>query len=222
MRSPGSRRRRKEESSLNIAVIGATRGIGLEVVKAALEDGHHVTVLVRNPGRLAVRHERLRIETGDALDPDAVARVVEGQDVVCDCLGTKNVFKKVTLFSRAAENLARALKPQQLLIAVTGVGAGDSKGHGGFFYDRLVLPLVVRGIYADKDRQEEIIRRRVARWIIVRPGLLTNGPRTGRYRALVDLEGVRGGTISRADVADFILKQAKSPEFLGKTPLLIY
>ncbi len=115
-----------------------------------------------------------------------------------------------------------ALKPQQLLIAVTGVGAGDSKGHGGFFYDRLVLPLVVRRIYADKDRQEEIIRRRVARWIIVRPGLLTNGPRTGRYRALVDLEGVRGGTISRADVADFILKQAKSPEFLGKTPLLIY
>src|SRR5690606_954434 len=163
LRSPGARRRRKEERSLNIAVSGATRGIGREVVKAALEDGHHVTVLVRNPGRLAVRHERLRIETGDALDPDAVARVVEGQDVVCDCLGTKNVFKKVTLFSRAAENLARALKPQQLLIAVTGVGAGDSKGHGGFFYDRLVLPLVVRRIYADKDRQEEIIRRRVAR-----------------------------------------------------------
>lgn len=207
---------------MQIAVVGATRGIGFEVVKAAIEENHEVTALVRDPSRMPVQHPRLRVVKGDALDPSSVAAVVEGQDVVCDCLGTKNVVKPTTLFSKSAENLARALKPEQLLIAVTGMGTGDSRGHGGFLYDYVALPLMLGRIYADKERQERIIKEKVARWIIVRPGLLTNGPRTGRYRALVDLHGIRGGRISRADVAHFILSQAKSPEFLGKTPLLIY
>lgn len=207
---------------VRIAVIGATRGIGLEVVKAALDDGHDVTALVRDPARMPVSHPRLRVIAGDATDPGSIAKVVEGQEVVCSCLGTRNLLKPTTLFSRSAENLARALKPSQLLISVTGIGAGDSKGHGGFLYNHIFLPLMLSRIYADKDREERIIREGVRRWIIVRPGLLTNGPRMGRYRALVDLQGVRGGKISRADVAGFILSQAKAPTFLGKTPLLIY
>lgn len=207
---------------MNIAVIGATRGIGLELVRAALEEGHEVTALVRSPARMPMSHPRLHVVPGDAQDPDAVAKVVLGQDVVCDCLGTKNVFTKTTLFSQSAANLAKALKAEQLLIVVTGIGTGDSRGHGGLLYDRLMLPLVLRRIYADKERQERIIMSQVARWIIVRPGILTHGPRTGRYRALTELRGIRGGTISRADVADFILSQAKTPTFLGKTPLLIY
>lgn len=76
-------------------------------------------------------------------------------------------------------------------------------------------------MYADKDRQERIIRSTLG-WIIVRPGFLSNGPRTGRYRALTDLQGIHGGRISRADVADFMLLQARSPQFIGQTPLLIY
>lgn len=207
---------------MKLAVIGATRGIGLEVVKAALEDGFEVTALVRNPQRMTLSHPNLRVVTGDAQDPAAVAEVVEGQDVVCDCLGTRPTIRPTTLFSRAAENLAQALTPEQLLIAVTGIGAGDSKGHGHIWYDYLALPIMLGRIYADKDRQERIIMDNVSRWIIARPGILTNGPRTGRYRALVDLTGIRGGFISRADVAHFVVSQAKSPEFLETTPLLIY
>ena len=123
---------------------------------------------------------------------------------------------------RAATRFTISARPEQLLIAVTGIGAGDSRGHGGFFYDRVYLPFVLRRMYDDKDRQEAIIRERIARWIIVRSGFLTNGPRTGRYRALTDLQGIHGGKISRADVADFMLSQAKDPRFLGQTPLLIY
>jgi len=207
---------------MKIAIIGATRGIGLAMAQAALADGHEVTALVRMPGRMPISHLRIRIVAGDAQDPDAIANVVEGQDVVCDCLGTTRVMQKITLFSRCAENLSKALKPEQLLIAVTGLGAGDSKGHCGFLYDRIFLPIVLRRIYADKDRQESIIKRNLTRWIIVRPGFLTNGPRTGRYRALTDLRGIHGGRISRADVADFMLSQAKSPQFIGQTPMLIY
>jgi hypothetical protein len=84
------------------------------------------------------------------------------------------------------------------------------------------MPIVLRRMYADKDRQEGIIRAKINRWIIVRPGFLNNGPQTGRYRALTDLRGIRGGKISRADVAGFLLAQAKNPTFEGKTPLLIY
>lgn len=207
---------------MKIAVIGATRGIGAALVQAALDDGHDVTALVRDAGRMALSHPRLRIIVGDALDPAALAVAVEGQSVICDCLGTTNVTKPVTMFSRSAEILSNVLKPEQLLIAVTGIGSGDSRDHGGFLYDKIFMPIVLRRMYADKDRQEGIIRDKIGRWIIVRPGFLNNGPRTGRYRALTDLRGIRGGKISRADVADFLLAQAKNPTFEGKTPLLIY
>jgi putative NADH-flavin reductase len=207
---------------VKIAIIGATRGIGLELVKAALADGHEVTALVRNPAHMPVSDKHLRIVEGDALDPNAIVKVVEGQDVVCVCLGTTKITQTITLFSRCAENLSKTLKPEQLLIAVTGIGAGDSRGHGGFLYDYMFMPIVLRRMYADKDRQESIIKSKISRWIIVRPGFLNNGPRTGHYRALTDLRGIHGGRISRADVADFMLSQAKSPQFIGQTPLLIY
>lgn len=207
---------------MKIAIIGATHGIGLALAQAALVDGHEVTALARTPSRMPISNSRLRIVTGDALDPAAVLKVVEGQDVVCVCLGTTNITQKITMFSRNAEILAKALKPEQLLITVTGLGAGDSKGHCGFWCDRIFLPIVLRRMYDDKDRQEDIIKGEIARWIIVRPGFLNNGPRTGRYRALTDLRGIHGGRVSRADVADFMLSQAKSPQFIGQTPMLIY
>ncbi|WP_343672402.1 SDR family oxidoreductase [Chitinophaga sp.] len=207
---------------MKIAVIGATRGIGLELVKIALAEGHEVTILARDPDRMPIADNHLRIIQGNALDWKAVFKVVEGQDVVCSCLGTTDVMKKITMFSRCAENLSRTLKAEQLLIAVTGLGAGDSKGHCGILYDRFFLPVVLKRIYADKDIEESIIQNQLNRWIIVRPGFLNNGPRTGCYRALIDLNGIHGGRISRSDVADFILNQAKSPQFIGQTPMLIY
>jgi putative NADH-flavin reductase len=207
---------------LRIVVIGATRGIDLAMVQAALADGHDVTVLARMPDRMPISHSRLGIIAGDAQDSDTIAKVVEGQDVICDCLGTKKVTQTITMFSRCAENLSKALKADQLLIAVTGIGAGDSKGHSGFLYDYVFHPIVLRRIYADKDCQEGIIMNNIDRWIIVRPGFLINGPRVGRYRALTDLRGITGGKIARADVVDFMLSQAKSPQFVGQTPLLVY
>ncbi|GGE07693.1 putative NADH-flavin reductase [Rhizobium sp. BK226] len=207
---------------MKIAIIGATRGIGLATAKTALKDGHEVTALAREPSRMPIKHSRLRILQGDAQEANAITGLVTGQDVVCDCLGTANVTRTITMFSRCAENLSKALEREQLLIAVTGMGTGDSKGHGTWLYDHLFLPIVLRRIYADKDRQERIIKNNIARWIIVRPGFLTNGPYMGRYRALTDLRGIHGGRIARADVAGFMLNQAKSPQFIGQTPLLIY
>lgn len=206
---------------MKIAIIGATKGIGLALTKQALEDGHQVTVLARVPSSMPVNHANLSIIEGAAENPEAIAKVVAGQDVVCDCLGTKNVTKEITMFSQSAENLAKVLKPEQLLIAVTGLGAGDSKGHCSFLYDNIFLPLVLKRQYDDKNRQEEIIKKKIPRWIIVRPGFLSNGKHTGKYLAITELTGKHGARISREDVADFILSQAKSPTFLGQTPMLV-
>jgi putative NADH-flavin reductase len=108
------------------------------------------------------------------------------------------------------------------LICVTGIGAGDSKGHGGFIYDTLILPFLFRTVYADKDRQEALMKASGADWTIVRPGFLSNDPLTKNYRILTDLTGVTAGRISRADVAHFILQELEARQYLRQTPLLTY
>jgi putative NADH-flavin reductase len=166
----------------------------------------------------------LKILKGDILDPASATAVTAGQDAVCVCVGIPPTRKPVNVFSRGTELILAAMgrESHQKLIAVTGIGAGDSKGHGGFFYDRVINPLLLGTIYADKDRQESIIKASDVEWLIVRPGSLTNGPRTGKYRVIENLSGVTAGKISRLDVADFMLKQLTTPTYFGKTPLLTY
>jgi uncharacterized protein YbjT (DUF2867 family) len=106
------------------------------------------------------------------------------------------------------------------LICVTGFGAGDSRGRGGLLYNA-VLCLILGRIYADKDAQEWIIRQSRLDWTIVRPTILTDGQRTGAYRVLVDARDWRAGFISRADVADFLVKHVNNASLVHETPALI-
>ena len=209
---------------MKLLVIGATRGIGRRLVELALDEGHSVTALVRDPQRLPISHEQLSVMTGDILDPESVQRAAEGQDAVCITIGINPTRKPVTVFSEGAKNVIEAMtgSGSGLLICVTGIGAGDSKNHGGFFYDKIFNPLLLKTIYADKNRQEALVSSSNLEWIIVRPGFLTNGPLTGTYRALTELEGIKAGKISRADVAHFILTEMKEKQYLSKTPLLTY
>ena len=105
------------------------------------------------------------------------------------------------------------------MICVTGFGAGDSRGYGGFLYCA-AFHLLLGRVYDDKDVQERIVRRSKLDWVIVRPVILTSGPRTKAYRALVDPRDWTCGFISRADVADFLVKQIDNGTFLHKTPAL--
>ena len=209
---------------MKIVVIGASRGIGLEVVKQALERGHEVTALLRDTGKLELDHARLHKIRGDVGKAADVQGAIVGQDAVCTCVGVNPTRKPVELSSRGAGNVLAALRdaPNTKFIAVTGVGAGDSRGHGGFFYDKIFQPFALGTIYADKDREEALIKTSAADWLIVRPGFLTNGARTGKYRTITDLRGVTAGKISRADVADFILNQLETPSLFRQTPLLTY
>ena len=105
------------------------------------------------------------------------------------------------------------------LICVTGFGAGDSRGRGGFVYT-LAFHLLLGRVYDDKDVQEWFVRRSKLDWVIVRPVILTDRPKTNAYRALVDPRDWHCGFISRADVADFLVKQIDDDTFLYKTPVL--
>lgn len=209
---------------MNIMMVGVTRGIGRQLLEQALASGHGVTALVRNPRRLAVQHERLKVIEGDIRDLDPVTRAMTGQEAVCCTIGVKAPWPRVTVFSKGTMNLLQAMKKTGAwrLLCVTGIGAGDSRGHGGFIYDCFFRPFVARTIYADKDRQEALIRASDVDWTIVRPGFLTNGPLTKNYRMLTDMTGVTAGRISRADVAHFMLKEIESNQYLKQTPLLSY
>jgi putative NADH-flavin reductase len=210
--------------TVKVLVIGATGGTGRQLVEQALAAGHDVTALVRNPAKIRARHERLRVVQGDILDFDSLDRAVAGQDAVLSSLGTKSVFGPVIIFSEGTSNLLRAMTQHDVrrLISITGIGAGDSRGHGGFFYDKIILPILLKRIYEDKDKQEEIIRKSDRDWTIVRPGFLTNGSPKGHCRVLTDLTGVTVGRISRADVAAFMLAQLNGDRYLRQIPVLTY
>ena len=105
------------------------------------------------------------------------------------------------------------------LLCVMGFGAGESRGRGGFLYSA-AFHLLLGRVYDDKDLQERIVRRSKLDWVIVRPVILTNGPKTNAYRALVNPRRWTWGFISRADVADFLVKQIDDNAFLHKTPVL--
>ena len=210
--------------TVKVLIIGATGGTGRQLVEQALTAGHDVTALVRDLEKIRARHERLRVVQGDILDFNSLDLAVADQEAILSSLGTKSVFRPVIIFSEGTTNLLKAMTQHDVrrLICITGIGAGDSRGHGGFFYDKIILPIFLKRIYQDKDKQEEIIRKSDRDWTIVRPGFLTNGPPKGNYRVLTDLTRVTVGRISRADVAAFMLAQLNSDRYLRQTPLLTY
>jgi hypothetical protein len=108
------------------------------------------------------------------------------------------------------------------LICISALGVGDSRNHGGFVFDRLFQPLLLRPAYQDKDRQEAAIRTSSLDWVIVRPAMLTNGTGRGRIRATTNLDGVNGGKIARADVAQFVVEQLTSDTWLRRTPVVLW
>jgi putative NADH-flavin reductase len=183
--------------------------------------------MARHPERMAVTHPRLFTVRGDILDATAVQGAISAHGAVVIAIGMGLTRKPVTLFSPGTKNVLAAMEAAKIhrLVAVTGMGAGETREHGGFFYDRIFRPLVLRTVYEDKDRQEALIKdysnSYPLLWTIVRPGALGNGEPEHRYRVISDLTGVTGGKIARSDVAHFIVAVLECQSHIGQTPLLI-
>jgi len=210
-----------------VLVIGASRGIGLATVKALLASGENVRALARAATAIAIADPRLEKVDGDALDKASVEHALDGVDAVIQSLGVafepKVILAGTRLFSKATRVLVDAMQPRGVkrLVVVTGLGAGDSRGHGGLLYDALMFPLVLKRVYDDKDVEEQIVKASGLEWTIARPGILTNGAPTGRYQVLTEPSSWHAGSIARADVADFLAKEVRERAYVGKTPVLI-
>jgi len=201
---------------MNIAVIGASTGVGLETVKLALQRNHTVITLSRSAIPLPP-DPHLKTIKGNALRKEDLRLVVHMADAVIVTLGTGTSRAATTLYSRFAQELTEIYKeaPRNIpFIILTGFGAGESI-HYYSLPIRLIFRLLLGKVYEDKTRMEEIITSSDLPWVIVRPGLLRNQPLTGSYRAETHLyKGIGIGAVNRADVADYMLKQAENPTAL--------
>ena len=208
---------------MKIAVLGASAGIGLQCVRLALQKGHEVVALSRRVVPLPDHAQLIRVQ-GSATDARAVRIAVEGAEAVLVTLGVKSPLP-TTVFSDSSRILLQVLKEigsSPTLIVLTGFGTGDSGSYNSFPM-KILFTLLLKQVYLDKERQEGLIAAGYPRWEVVRPGRLTNGSMTGRYRVLDTLvEGMKVGAISRADVAQFLVDQAEQPTYLGKYPALTY
>jgi putative NADH-flavin reductase len=208
----------------NILVLGATGPTGRLIVRDALARQFNVTALVRSPEK-AVDLKGVRIVKGDARDPKALREALEGQDAVVSALGTPvSPFREVTLLSSATRALVEAMKATRVsrLVVITGIGAGDSAGHGGFLFERVLRPLLLRKVYVDKTRQEAVVRASGLEWVLVRPAVLNDKPGRGAVRALEDLSGFHGGGIAREDVARFVLDQIEGDQWVHRSPSIVW
>jgi len=207
-----------------LLVLGATGATGRLIVSKAVARGYEVSVLVRSAEK-ANGLKGAKLIVGDARDEKALRQALQGRDAVISALGTPaSPFREVTLLSSATRALVRAMKAEQVsrLVSITGMGAGESAGHGGFVFDHLIFPLLLRKVYADKNRQETIVRDSGLDWVLVRPSVLNNKPGRDTMRALTDLSSFHGGTISRADVAAFVLDQVGDDTWLHRSPLITW
>ena len=210
---------------MKLLIVGATGPTGRELVNQAIAQGHEVTALVRDAAKAAFTPS-VKTVVGDVLNPASLNAAVAGQEAVVNTLGSaaSGPFKETTLLSEGTRNLVAAMRAAGVarLVNITGVGAGESKGHGPWFYNWLIRPLILRGTYIDKTRQEKIVRESGLDWTLVRPALLTNGPSKGitAVRAFTALTGVRVGTIRRADVAAFCLQELTERSFLHQAPVI--
>jgi uncharacterized protein YbjT (DUF2867 family) len=211
-------------AALKILVLGATGATGRLIVSQALARGYEVTALVRSAEK-ASDLKGAKLVIGDARDERALREALKGKNAVVSSLGTPaSPFREVTALSNATRALVSAMKAEQVsrLVCITGIGAGDSAGHGGFLFDNLIFPLLLRKVYADKNRQEAIVRDSGLDWVLVRPSLLNDKPRRDKVRALTDLSDFHGGTIARDDVATFVLDQLRADTWLHRSPLITW
>jgi putative NADH-flavin reductase len=210
--------------SVRILIIGASKGIGLETTRQALAAGYDVRALSRSAPSINLSDARLEKVQGDALYPQDVEAALAGVDAVIVTLGVSlgELIKPVHLFSDATRVLIAAMKDKRVnrLICVTGFGAGDSRASIGFL-QRVPFQIVFGRAYDDKSLQEQMIKESGLDWTIARPGVLLNGPRTGRYRALREPSEWRNGIISRSNVAEFLVKQIEDRSFIGASPVLV-
>ena len=204
--------------TVRLLVLGGSGGTGRQVVAQALDAGHDITVLARDPSKVGVQHQRLRMIQGDVIASAALGEAMRGQEAVISAIGRGKSFKSENLIAQSVPGIIAAMRANGVkrLIFTSALGVGDS------YRDSPLLPKILfrtllRGIYADKLIGDQMIRNSGLDWTIVQPVVLTNGPLTRNYRVGEQLRLSGVNKVSRADAAHFIIDRINDRSTFGKT-----
>jgi putative NADH-flavin reductase len=195
---------------MKLLILGATGGIGLEIVRQAIEHGHQVTAFVRTQERLKEFVDRIAVIQGDVLNSAELERALEGQDAVLSSFGAREPRSQADadLLRRFAVALTRAMlhaKIRRVVVVSVAFLFKDSIFPPTYLFGRLFF----RDVVIDASGMEDVFRKSELDWTIVRPPQLTDKPRTGKYRVREGHLPRFGFTISRADVAECFIKTVK-------------
>ncbi|HEX8846063.1 MAG TPA: SDR family oxidoreductase [Pyrinomonadaceae bacterium] len=209
---------KRRSEKVKLIVFGAAGKSGRQLVEQALAGGHEVTAFVRQPDAVKTKHPGLKVVKGDALDAESVSEAIAGQEAVLFAIGT-NRRSTMTVCAESTRNIIKAMKQHGVrrFIVLSAYGASETKDTA--LYSKVLRSIIGKRV-EDKDRQEELVRESGLDWVLVRPPLLTNGTRRGRYRAGFDIPIKLFSSVSRADVAEFMLKQLTDDTYLGKAPTI--
>lgn len=202
-----------------LTVFGASGPSGRLIVERALGQGHRVRAFARKPSRLQLEHPRLEIAAGDVLDQAAVDAAISGSHAVIGCLGIRPGSSK-TIVTDGTRLILAGMEARDVrrFIGLSAHGAGETRD--GSPYSRVTW-LLRRPNLEDKERYEDLVRSTDLDWTLVRPPRLTDGPETGRYRVGTDLRMKLTSTVSRADLAAFIVDQLDAPGYVRRAPSIV-
>jgi putative NADH-flavin reductase len=216
---------------MRLALLGGSGRIGGHLLSWALESGHDVQALARDPQALAAVRQpvaaggpgSLVATAGDALDAAAVAEVIRGTDAVLSALGPRGA-KSPDLLAGAARNITAGMARAGVrrLICVSAAGAFIQGDPDTGALTKAILPRVFARPFADTRQMEAVIRASDLDWTLVRATRLVNAPGTGRYRVRPDYPPPQGRKIARADVADFIERALLDRDWVRGSPSLGY
>lgn len=200
-----------------VIIFGASGKTGQLLAEQALEASHHVTAFVRRANAFPMSHARLRVVIGDVRNDEAVSAAIAGQDVVLSALGPTQ--KNDPLCEDATRCILAGMQAHgvQRLISLSAYGASESRTHD--LYSKMVW-MAVGSKMRDKERMETLIRSSPVDWTLVRPPGLTDGPRTGVYRTGSDVPVGVLARLSRADVAEFMLREAVEKKYVREAPTI--
>lgn len=201
---------------MNIAIIGATSGTGTAFVDQALNKGHRIRALARRPDSLGAYGSRIEVRPADVRDPESLAAALsEDIEVLVACFGASGLLeaRKVRdLYSQGTSHVLSACKRRGIrrIVSVSSSGV-EPQPNDAWFFRAVLKPLFLERMYQDMRRMEALLRRSDLGFTLVRPPYLTNGPLTGRYRVQRDRGFDDDKSLSRADLAHFLLRACEEP-----------
>lgn len=209
---------------MKIVVFGASRGTGLEIVKQALDAGHEVTAFVRSPSSLRMQHPNLIVFQGDAMDVEAVEKAIAGMDAVVSALGPTRP-PVPHMMETSAMNIVAGMKKNGVrrIVSTTGAGVRQPEDQPKLIDYAIgaLLNLLAKEVVRDSAENVKVIQNSDLDWTIVRFPRLMDGAHTGKYRVgYVDKKS--STQFSRADGADFVLKELVEKKWVRKLPVVSY